>query len=180
MPLKDCCPNLDTMKTSNASASRRQVRIIRRWLAFFMVALLFSGLTAVPLVWLTGLFAESTAPLGGVLAAWAAHAAEAVAVTAETYPILLYGTDWLAFAHVVIALAFIGPWRDPVRNRWVVEWGLWCCALVVLMAFTWAPLRGIPFFWRCVDAAFGVIGAVPLWIVLRAIGRLEQQHHVHQ
>jgi hypothetical protein len=150
------------------------LRLIRRWLAFFMVALLFSGLTAVPLVWLTGLFAEWTAPLGGDLAPWAAHAAEAVAVTAETYPILLYGTDWLAFAHVVIALAFVGPWRDPVRNRWVVEWGLWCCALVVLMAFTWAPLRGIPFFWRCVDAAFGVIGAVPLWIVLRAIGRLEQ------
>jgi hypothetical protein len=31
-----------------------------------------------------------------------------------------------------------------------------------------------------VDAAFGLIGAVPLWIVLRAIGRLEQQPHVHQ
>ena len=35
------------MKTSNASASGRQVRLIRRWLAFFMVALLISGLTAV-------------------------------------------------------------------------------------------------------------------------------------
>ena len=97
------------MNSTATTAYGSQVRLIRRWLAFFMIALLFSGLTAVPLVWLTGLFAEWTVPLGGDLAAWAAHAAEAVAVTAETYPILLYGTDWLAFAHVVIALAFVGP-----------------------------------------------------------------------
>jgi hypothetical protein len=150
----------------------KDLQLIRRWLAFFIGALLISGLTAVPLVQLTGLLAAWTAPFGGALAEWAAHAAEAVAHVADTYPILLYGTDWLAFAHVVIALAFIGPWRDPVRNRWVVEWGLWCCALVVLVAFAWAPVRDIPFFWRCVDASFGVIGAVPLYIVLRAIDRM--------
>ena len=65
---------------------------------------MFSGLTAVPLVWLTGLLAEWTAPLGGDLAAWAAHVAEAVAVTAEIYPILLYGTDW-PFYHQALTLA---------------------------------------------------------------------------
>ena len=102
-----------------------------------------------------------------------------MAHVAEAYPILLYGTDWLAFAHVVIALLFIGPWRDPVRNRWVVEWGLWCCALVVLVAFVWAPVRDIPFSWRCVDASFGVIGAVPLYIVLRAIDRMAARSHAH-
>lgn len=150
----------------------KDLQLIRRWLAFFIVALLISGLTAVPLVQLTGLLAAWTAPFGGALAEWAAYAAEAVAHVADAYPMLLYGTDWLAFAHVVIALAFIGPWRDPVRNRWVVEWGLWCCALVVLVAFAWAPVRDIPFFWRCVDASFGVIGAVPLFIVLRAIDRM--------
>ncbi|MBK9416970.1 MAG: hypothetical protein IPN62_06665 [Flavobacteriales bacterium] len=157
----------------------KDLHLIRRWITFFIVALLISGLTAVPLVWLTGLLAAWTAPFGGALAEWAAHAAEAVAHVAEAYPILLYGTDWLAFAHVVIALLFIGPWRDPVRNRWVVEWGLWCCALVVLVAFAWAPVRDIPFFWRCVDASFGVIGAVPLYIVLRAIDRMAARSHAH-
>lgn len=150
-------------------------RYIRRWLAFFIVALVLSGLTAVPLVALTAMLADLTAPLGGALHAWATHAASAVAHVDAEWPILFYGTDWLAFAHVVIGLAFIGPWRDPVRNRWVVEWGLWCCALVVLLAFAWAPVRGIPLFWRCVDASFGVFGAVPLWLVLRRIDRMARE-----
>jgi len=149
-------------------------RFIRRWLAFFMVALAVSGLTAVPLEWLTALLASWTEPFGAPLHPWASHAAEAVAHTADTYPILFYGTDWLAFAHVVIALAFIGPYRDPVRNKWVIEWGLWCCLLVLPLAFLWAPVRAIPFFWRCVDASFGVFGAAPLWLILKRINRMEK------
>ena len=81
---------------------------------------------------------------------------------------------------MVIGLSFIGPWRDPVRNRWVVEWGLWCCGLVVLLAFAWAPVRHIPFFWSCVDASFGVFGAVPLWLVLKRIQKLEMEQQVQQ
>lgn len=149
------------------------IRIIRRWLVTFMVALMISGITAVPLEWLTGLFAEISQNWGEPWAAWAATTAEGVAQTAAAYPFLLYGTDWLAFAHIVIALAFIGPYRDPVRNRWVVEWGLLSCALVVLVSFVWAPFRGIPFFWRCVDASFGIIGAIPLMIVLGRIDQIE-------
>ncbi len=151
------------------------LRYIRRWLTFFIVALVLSGLTAVPLVSLTAGFAEITASLGGSLHAWAVQAASAVALVDAHWPILFYGTDWLAFAHVVIGFAFIGPWRDPVRNRWVVQWGLWSCALVVIVAFAWAPVRGIPFFWRCVDASFGVFGAVPLLVVLRRINRMRQE-----
>jgi hypothetical protein len=150
------------------------LRYIRRWIAFFIVALALSGLTAVPLEWLTGLLAHWTAPVGGPLHEWAQHAADAVAHVGGTYPMLFYGTDWLAFAHIVIALAFVGPYRDPVRNRWVIEWGLWCCLLVLPLAFLWAPVRGIPFFWRCVDASFGVFGAIPLWLVLRRIDKLEK------
>lgn len=153
------------------------LRYIRRWLAFFMVALLLSGLTAVPLEWGTRWLADTMAPWGDPWAGWADHAAEAVSHVGSTYPMLFYGTDWLAFAHVVIALAFIGPYRDPVRNKWVIEWGLCCCLLVLPLAFLWAPMRGIPFFWRCVDASFGVIGAVPLWLVRRRIRRMETASH---
>lgn len=149
------------------------MRFIQRWLAVFMVALVLSGLTAVPLEWLTSLFESWTEPVGGALHRWAAQAADAVELVGLNCPMLFYGTDWLAFAHVVIALAFIGPYRDPVRNRWVIEWGLWCCLLVLALAFLWAPVRGIPFFWRCVDASFGVLGAVPLWLVLRRVKRME-------
>ncbi len=146
---------------------------IRVWTIFFIGTLWISGLTAVPLQWGTALLARWAAPFGDPLAGWAARVASAIAEVGVKYPLLFYGTDWLAFAHIVIGVAFIGVLRDPVRNKWVIEWGLWCCALVVLFAFAWAPVRGIPFFWRCVDASFGVIGALPLWSVLRDIRKLE-------
>jgi hypothetical protein len=138
-----------------------------------MVALALSGLTAVPLEWGTRSLAEFTAPLGGPLASWSSRVAAAIADVGDRYPILFYGTDWLAFAHLVIALAFVGVLRDPWRNRWVVEWGIWMCALSVFFAFAWAPVRGIPFFWRCVDASFGILGIVPLWLVLERVRSTE-------
>lgn len=154
------------------SRDTRDIRFIRGWIVLFMVALLLSGLTAVPLEWGTRWLAGLTVSWGSPWHEWAAYSAEAVAHVGDTYPMLFYGTDWLAFAHVVIALAFIGPYRDPVRNRWVVQWGLLCCLLVLPLAFLWAPVRGIPFFWRCVDASFGVIGALPLWVILKRIDKL--------
>lgn len=150
------------------------IRHIRRWIVFFMIALLISGLTAVPLEWGTQWLAELMAEWGGPWTAWSNKVAIAVGHVGANYPMLFYGTDWLAFAHVVIALAFIGPYRDPLRNKWVIEWGLWSCLLVLPLAFLWAPVRGIPFFWSCVDASFGVLGAVPLWLVLERIRRMER------
>jgi hypothetical protein len=59
---------------------------------------------------------------------------------------LAYGTDWLAFAHLVIAIAFLGPLKDPVRNIWVVEFGMIACLLVIPLALICGPIRGIPFY----------------------------------
>ena len=60
------------------------------------------------------------------------------------YPFLLYGTDWLAFAHLVIAVAFYGVVRDPVRNVWVVEFGMIACAGVIPLALICGPVAGSP------------------------------------
>ncbi len=70
---------------------------------------------------------------------------------------------------IVIAVAFVGPLRDPVRNLWVVEFGMIACVLVVPLALICGPLRGIPFFWRLIDCSFGVLGIIPLWLCRRAI-----------
>lgn len=152
-----------------------ELRSIRRWTLLFMAGLLVSGLTAVPLVSLSHLLVDLARPFGGVLSAWAERVVLAIERVDAIDPLLFYGTDWLAFAHVAIALAFIGPYRDPLRNKWVIEWGLWCCLLVVPVAFLWAPLRGIPFFWRCVDASFGLLGAIPLIAIQRSIKRMERR-----
>ena len=43
-----------------------------------------------------------------------------------------YGTDWLAFGHFVIALFFVGAWRDPVRHVWILHAGLIACRVIPL------------------------------------------------
>lgn len=151
---------------------------IRCWLALFLVGLIASGLTAFPLVWETAILDRLAGPESAVggwlpgLASWIHRVAVALAETDARYPFLAYGTDWLAFAHLVIAVAFIGPWRDPVRNAWVLDFGLIACALVIPLALICGPLRGIPWLWSLLDCSFGVLGAVPLWMARRLVRQL--------
>jgi hypothetical protein len=63
--------------------------------------------------------------------------------------------------------------RDPVRNKWVLQWLLICCLLVIPLALICGAIRGIPFWWRLIDCSFGVVGAVPLIYCLKVIGRYE-------
>jgi hypothetical protein len=166
----------------SGDASRR-VRLLRRSRALllaFIVGLVLSGVTAFPLEselrWLTGLLGvgPSTSPgdVHGVLA-WLVTVRDALIETNARFPFLAYGTDWLAFAHLVIAVAFIGPLRDPVRNVWVVIFGLIACASVIPLALVAGALRGIPLYWRLIDCAFGIGGATLLWPCWLAIRELE-------
>ena len=123
------------MSTPRTDILLRRIRVL---LLVFMIGLVLSGVTAFALEtelrWLTGLLGAgaSTRPadVGGVLR-WLVTVRDALIATNARYPFLAYGTDWLAFAHLVIAVAFIGPLRDPVRNAWVVTFGLIACAAVV-------------------------------------------------
>jgi hypothetical protein len=68
-------------------------------------------------------------------------------------------------AHFVLAILFIGPLRDPVKNIWVIQFGLIACALVIPFAFVAGHFRGIPIGWRLIDCSFGVTGFALLWII---------------
>ncbi|MGD8627352.1 MAG: hypothetical protein PVF47_10620 [Anaerolineae bacterium] len=155
-------------------------RRIRYFLVFFVAALTVSGLTAFPIKWEADILVRLLGPgtfvqgLWPALADWIGYVQQGISQVHERYPFLFYGTDWLAFAHIVIAVAFWGPLRDPVRNVWVVEWAMIACLLVFPLALIMGPVRGIPFFWRLFDCAFGLFGLVPLWIVRRDIRRLAQ------
>lgn len=160
---------------------RMEIRRIRFWLGLFIVGLVLSGLTAFPLQaelsWLTG--AVQSGPLAGLAASthllsWLERVTAAVGETNARYPFLAYGTDWLAFAHLVIAVAFLGPWLDPVRNKWVLQFGLIACAGVIPLALIAGQVRGIPSGWRLIDCSFGVFGSIPLLICLRWTRRLEK------
>jgi len=151
-----------------------------RWLVgIFIFGLVVSGATAIPLAW----EAKWTAAwLGGdgspatlsSFQTWLWRINDALHFASKAYPFLAYGTDWLAFGHFVIALAFIGAWRDPVRNLWLFDFGLLACALVIPYALVFGAIREIPFGWRLVDCSFGLLGAVPLALARRYARQLQE------
>ncbi|MFL1379810.1 hypothetical protein [Nocardiopsis protaetiae] len=156
------------------------LRRIRIWISLFIVGLVVSGVTAFPLPaelrLLDSLLAGPFAPVSEAapwLADWISRVRTGLDTVEAEQPFVLYGTDWLAFAHLVIAVAFIGPWRDPVRNIWVIQFGMIACVMVVPLALICGPIRGIPWLWQLVDISFGVFGIIPLLIVHRLIRRLE-------
>jgi hypothetical protein len=160
----------------------------RVWLTVLVVGLVLSGVTAFPLVSESGLIVRALRPYAGqvpTLYAFLQYVHQGLADTGRRYPFIAYGTDWLAFAHLTIAVAFWGPLRDPVRNVWVVQFGMIACAGIVPLALICGPLRGLPFFWTCVDLSFAVGGIVPLALAYRHIRKLArpisgiaQQNHV--
>ncbi|MET8637499.1 hypothetical protein [Streptomyces sp. NPDC004680] len=154
-------------------------RGIRAWPVFFVVCLVLSGATAFPLVhelrWTEDLLRSLSAPEHlPALMDRIERVRRGLDATDAEQPFVLYGTDWLAFAHLVIAVAFYGPYRDPVRNIWVVEFGMIACAGIIPLALICGPTRGIPFWWTVIDMSFGVIGIVPLYVVRKKIKRLEE------
>jgi hypothetical protein len=152
---------------------------IRAWLVVFVVGLVLSGATAFPLVhelrWTEDLLRSLSVPEHlPALMDWIERVRRGLDTADADHPFLLYGTDWLAFAHLVIAVAFYGPYRDPVRNIWVVEFAMIACAGIIPLALVCGPIRGIPFWWQVIDMSFGVFGVIPLHVVRRKIKRLEE------
>jgi hypothetical protein len=163
----------------NRSASC--LRTIRLWLVVVIAGLLLSGITAFPLLheiqWLAGMLniAPGTSPENYVgLRHWIARVREGLEQTNLRYPFLAYGTDWLAFAHIILAILFLGPLRDPVRNVWVINFGIIACLGIIPLAMICGHIRGIPLGWRCIDCAFGILAIGPLWICRRAVAKLPQ------
>jgi hypothetical protein len=137
-----------------------------------VVGLVVSGITAFPLEFETRLAAGIVGSAGpDFLVAWMDRVHEGIAATNRQYPFIAYGTDWLAFAHLVIAVAFWGAIKDPVRNVWVVQFGMIACAGVIPLALIAGSIRGIPWGWQLVDMSFGVVGIIPLLLAYRGIRR---------
>ncbi len=154
------------MNDSNASLTR-----IRLLLTFFMLGLIISGLTAIPLQWelrildqIASSLDESFGSIFSGLNYWVAQVNEGVQATFSQYPFMAIGTDWLAFGHIAIGAAFIGPLKDPKKNIWVIEFGMIICVMLIPWALFFGYLRDLPFYWRLIECSFGVFGIIPLWI----------------
>lgn len=160
------------------SKIEKRIKVLT-WL--FIVGIILSGLTAFPIetelnllrfLWQDGTFIANAFP---ALSSFLKHINIAITETNKNYPQIFYGTDWLAFAHIIIGSAFIGVLRNPVRNIWVVEWAMIACVMVFPLAWICGPIREIPVYWRIIDCSFGVFGMIPLWYIRKLILQLEEQ-----
>lgn len=160
-----------------AATATKRFRIA---IAAFIAALLVSGVTAFPLLtemrlltsWL-GL-GDALSPSGHTgLAYWLLTVKCGLEDMYMRYPWIAYGTDWLAFGHIAIALFFVGPLLRPSEARSVLYAGLAACILVIPLAFVCGSIRRIPVYWRLIDCSFGVFGIVPLLYCVRLLRHIE-------
>lgn len=146
-------------------------------LGFFMAALFISGLTAIPVDWQLSTLLRIV-PQNTQLYEWLNKVLAGYRHTNEAFPFLLYGYDWLAFAHIVLAILFFGPYKDPVRNIWVVRFGMIAAVLIIPAAFIAGPFRDIPLGWMLIDSSFGVFALALLYPCYRKIRALETEEKI--
>lgn len=158
------------METTSEKTLRSRIRFL---IIFFIISLILSGITAFAIESQLYIATKYIWIFPDMLQQWISTVYNAVKTTNSNFPFLSYGTDWLAFAHIVIAVAFWGPLKDPVRNIWVIQFGMIACILILPLALIAGPIRHIPFYWQLIDCSFGVIGFIPLLLCYKYTRRLE-------
>ncbi|HEY4798399.1 MAG TPA: hypothetical protein VII99_04900 [Bacteroidia bacterium] len=155
----------------------KQLKQIRILIFVFIFLLILSGITAFPIKSQLDIIYKYILSFkeDSVLRIWFLKVYEGVNKTYEKFPFIAYGTDWLAFAHIVIAVAFIGPYRDPIKNIWVIQFGMIASLMVFPLAFIAGSIRGIPFFWQLIDCSFGLFGFLLLYIIFKKIQQLSSE-----
>jgi hypothetical protein len=152
----------------------KTLKKIRIWMRQFSFLLILSGITAfsvrTELSWVCSLRPEHSS----LFYDWIQKCSVAINQTDDSYPYLAYGYDWLAFAHIIIAVFFLGVFKDPVRNIWILEAGVIACILVIPLAFVAGSIRQIPIGWRLIDCSFGIFGLILLLICIKYTDRLKQ------
>lgn len=146
------------------------IQQIRKVVIVFMSLLILSGVSAFPLVTEVQWMKAHINVFPVYFHNWILTVHHSVMQTPE---IVLYGTDWLAFAHIIISLFFIGVYQDPVRNKFIVNVGIAACLFVFPLAFVCGPIRNIPFYHQVIDCCFGILGLIPLCYIRRKISLIE-------
>lgn len=141
-------------------------------LGIFIIGLVLSGISALPLQWELSILHRrfgSRAEIGDFIS----HVHSGIIQTYAQFPFFGYATDWLAFGHFVIAAFFVLPFANPIKYCAILKVGLVACAGVIILALICGPIRGIPFRWTLIDCSFGIFGAIPLFYCLRLTAKLD-------
>lgn len=169
------------MNDSVKNKEKKLLSIIRSLVAFFILSLIISGITAFPLETemkilckILDISIDASPETYSGLKNWIATVRDGIIQTNQLYPFMAYGTDWLAFAHIIIAVAFIGLYMDPVRNKWIIYFGMIACSGIIPLALICGAIREIPFYWRLIDCSFGIFGFIPLILLHKCVKKLEK------
>jgi hypothetical protein len=145
---------------------------IKTLIILFIIGLILSGITAFPLEtelkllynWIPNHFPGHN---------WIEKVYIGICDTNAKYPFMAYGTDWLAFAHIAIAVFYIGVLKDPLKNIWVIEASMIISILIFPLAFIAGSIRGIPLYWQLIDCSFGIFSVLVLWPTRQLILKLK-------
>ncbi|MCE3294844.1 MAG: hypothetical protein K0R65_558 [Crocinitomicaceae bacterium] len=138
----------------------------------FMTILILSGVTAFPIDSEMNWLYMNRSFFPDNISDWIFSIWRDIQNTPDT---LFYGTDWLAFAHIIISLFFIPVYRNPVKHQVNLHIGMIACLAVFPLAFICGPIRGIPFAHQLIDCSFGVIGFAVLFFINNQINRLKHE-----
>ena len=155
--------------------TKSHLKPIRRWIITFIVLLILSGITAFPIQTEINFMMNIKIHFLDFIMEWLEKINSGVNDVYSKYPIHRL---WYRLACICTHcnwIAFIGPYRDPVKNIWVIEFGMIACAMVIPLALIAGAVRDIPFWWRLIDCSFGVFGIIPLWIVRNKIINMKNE-----
>lgn len=147
------------------------MRTLKLHLLGFTSLLIISGVTAFPIHSEINYLFENRSVFPPFMIQWIE---KLYTIISQTPDIMFYGTDWLAFAHIIIALFFIPVFIDPFKYKINLVIAMIACILVFPLAFICGPVRGIPFFHQLIDCSFGFIGFAYLYFIYNKINRLNQ------
>lgn len=148
---------------------------IKITLWIFIIILIASGITAFPIQWELNILNDiiSNYDYKSDLVNWLQFVIKGVNETYSKYPFVAYGTDWLAFAHIIIAIYIYGAIKNPIQNQWLIKASIIACILIIPLALIAGQIREIPFMWRLLDCSFGIIGIAPLLFVNNWINKMK-------
>ncbi len=163
------------MKTQNKETLQRKIRMAI-WIT--MLGLIVNGVSAFVLRFDLRIAQYFQNLLPEAIISWLNQVDHALTDTESRYSFMLYGYDWLGFAHLLIAIAFIGPLRDPLKNVWVVQFGMIASVLSIIMAMVFERFRHIPIAWSGIDMAIGVVAFLVLFYCNKWINKLKELSQV--
>ncbi len=155
----------------------RRIRFCSRLL---IAGLWVSGATAINPHWFLYPLVQWAKTLpANAFSSWVLHVYQLLVFIHAKYPFLLYGYDWLAFAHFLIGMLFFGLLKDPVRNQWLVQFGINAAILIIPFAIVFGQLRQIPVGWTLIDCSFTAGALIPLLIIRKQIQNIQNQYKKH-